>query len=357
MSVAYPYLFDFSASHVGGGLKRLHEYAKWFDANGGAWFMVRGRCEQLRSEFPRNEFFVVRRSRLARVIDDAASVRETLRQIPAVPDCYFAFGIPLYERVGRVNWFHLSNVLPLAWRGVPLPLATQLRHRLLGRQTRRGLQYADVISAESHASLALFEDRHRQRLSLSVTGSDDEIADMAAGEVRQRQPIAVVVGTYTYKALDESWQVFQVLKQTEGALRLMVFGDDRPIPPAVRRCSDVIICGERPRLEVIEALRKARYYISTTTIEGSYNAASEGIFLAEQSYISDIGPHRELLAGQKAERVMLPDVTRPVWRVRRSELSTSHLKTWAQVIADMNERIRVELSATAPSTRNDRQGR
>jgi glycosyltransferase involved in cell wall biosynthesis len=356
MNVAYPYLFDFSASHVGGGLKRLYEYAKWFDVNGGAWFMVRGECEQLKSEFSRNEFFVIRRSRLARVFDDFESVRETLRQIGTVPECYYAFGIPLYERVGRVNWFHLSNVLPLAWRGVPLPLATQLRHRLLGRQTRRGLRHADVISAESHASLALFGDRYRNGLFLSVTGSDDEISD-ARVDPREPQPVAVVVGTYSYKALGESLQVFRALKQSDGELRLMVFGDATLIPAIVRTHPDVMIRGERPRFEVIDALRQARYYISTTMIEGSYNAASEGIFLAAQSYISDIGPHRELLAGQKAERVTLPNVAMPLLRVRRDELSTGSLKTWAEVIAEMNQKIREQLQAAPapkPYERHDR---
>jgi len=357
MSVAYPYLFDFSASHVGGGLKRLYEYAKWFAANGGAWFMVRGRCEQLKSEFPGNEFFVVRRSRLARVIDNAASVRETVGQIGAVPECYYAYGIPLSERVGRVNWFHLSNVLPLAWRGVPLPLATQLRHRLLGRQTRRGLAYADVISAESQAALALFDDSYRRRLFLSVNGSDDEISEAAHGAARERQPAAIVVGTYSYKALGESLQVFRALKQSDDQLRLIVFGDETRIPAGVRTDPAVIIRGERPRGEVIDALRQARFYISTTVIEGSYNAASEGVFLAEQSYISDIGPHRELLAGQNVERLMLPNMTRPVLRVRRNELSTTHLKTWAQLIADMNGRIRDQLAASSPSPLHDRQAR
>jgi hypothetical protein len=133
----------------------------------------------------------------------------------------------------------------------------------------------------------------------------------------------------------------------------MVFGDATPIPALVRTHPDVMICGERPRGEVIDALRQARYYISTTMIEGSYNAAAEGIFLAAQSYISDIGPHRELLAGQKAERVTLPNVAMPLWRVRRDELSIGSLKTWAQVIAEMNQRIREQLQAAPAPTPHD----
>ena len=34
MRIKFPFLFDFAASHSGGGYKRLHEYARWFDGGG-----------------------------------------------------------------------------------------------------------------------------------------------------------------------------------------------------------------------------------------------------------------------------------------------------------------------------------
>jgi glycosyltransferase involved in cell wall biosynthesis len=339
MKVAHEYLFNFSASPVGGGFKRLYEYAKWFDAHGGAWFMVHARCQQLRDEFPRNRFVVVGRSRLARMLDDFAPVRETLRHFESVPACYFAYGMPLYGRVARVNWFHLSNVLPLARRGIPLPTTTRLRFRLLGRQIRKGLHYADVISAESHASLKLFDSIYTDRLFTSVNGSDDELLESDQISTRTRQPIAIVVGTYPHKALDESCRVFEILKSTSPQLKLLVFGDEGGVPESVRTHPDVVLKGNRPRSEVIEELRRAKYYISTTLIENSYNAASEGIFLAEESYVSNIGPHQELLAGLKHELVALANTRAPLLHVVRLDLSGVNLKTWAQVIGEMKERI------------------
>lgn len=40
MRIEFPFLFNFAASHSGSGYKRLHEYARWFDGNGGTTFAI-----------------------------------------------------------------------------------------------------------------------------------------------------------------------------------------------------------------------------------------------------------------------------------------------------------------------------
>lgn len=337
-------LFNFAASPVGGGLKRLFEYARWFDEHGGARFIVHPRCEYLRDQFRRNDFVIARQIAASRILQGVRAVREVERRHGS-PDCYYAYGIPLDRRVGRVNWFHLSNVLPFAWRGIPLPLRTRLRFRLLGRQIRRGLAYADVISAESMSSLDLFGDADRDRLFLSVNGCDDELREAQRADAHPRHPVAVVVGTYPYKAVEESCQVFDALKAADPRLTLVIFGDPRLVSTAIRARRDVVMKGSRPRGDVIGELLAAKYYISTTLIENSSNAASEGAFLAAESYVSDIGPHRELLHGLKHDRVVLTSSGRPLLHVMRTELTNLHLKTWAEVIAEMNARIDQELHA------------
>jgi hypothetical protein len=82
-------------------------------------------------------------------------------------------------------------------------------------------------------------------------------------------------------------------------------------------------------------LKTAKFYVSTTRIENSYNAASEGIFLAEESYISDIGPHRELLQGEFWERAAAAEFGVPLLKVRRANLKGMNLKTWDTVVSEM----------------------
>src|SRR5437868_13759538 len=122
--LAHDILFNFAASPVGGGLKRLHEYARWFDAHGGARFVVHPKCERLQDEFTRNEFVIARQSGASRILRGVLAVRK-LQRTHGSPQCYYAYGIPLDGRIGHVNWFHLSNVLPLSWRGIPAPAASR----------------------------------------------------------------------------------------------------------------------------------------------------------------------------------------------------------------------------------------
>jgi hypothetical protein len=72
-----------------------------------------------------------------------------------------------------------------------------------------------------------------------------------------------------------------------------------------------------------------------TYIENSYNAASEGIFLADESYISNIGPHQELLDGIKFERIELSGLDRVIIHVKRDEISGCNLKSWDDVVSEM----------------------
>jgi hypothetical protein len=102
------------------------------------------------------------------------------------------------------------------------------------------------------------------------------------------------------------------------------------------------------RSTVIECLRKTRIYISTTLTENSYNAAAEGIFLADESYISDIGPHRELLLGMPFEEVSVPGVRTALLHVHRDRLSGANLQSWETVIVGMISRFHEALRASAP---------
>jgi glycosyltransferase involved in cell wall biosynthesis len=346
MNMVNKYLFNFSASYSGGGLKRLYEYAKWFDGNGGAWFVIHENCRHLRPQFSRNRFFVVKQSNLGRLLNDCAYLKQITAEI-GVPQLYYSYGIPIYSRTGAVNWFHLSNVLPLHHRNIPLPLILLLTQKYLGTRIEGNLEHADIISAESSYSLGFIDAKRHKTLVVSVNGSDDELMQIKAGGAPHTQSIAVVVGTNSHKALDDSMAVFEALRSSDPALKLHVIGDEKYIPRALLRAflsnPQIIIRGILPRPDVVSCLRQAKYYLSTTLIENSYNAASEGIFLAEESYISDIGPHRELLANERFDEVPVPGLRRRMLHVTRSGLKGVNLKTWDTVIMEMLNRFAVEL--------------
>lgn len=337
MQVENRFLFNFSSSYMGGGLKRLHEYARWFDVHGGAWFIVHPRCENLRKLFPANRYFVVSQPRYSRIYNDAAYLSDICTEIGR-PDLYYAYGIPIYKCVGDVNWFHLSNLLPVYSRRVPLSLFDRVKLGYLGWQIRRHQHNADVISAESRFSLEKMRADDPAKLFLSVNGSDDELK-YAAGPSGPSDEIAVVVGTYRYKALEDSYRVFEMLRAGNAELKLVIIGRKHWVPRKLRHRDCVLVTDQLPREKVIEYLSRARYYISTTLIENASNATSEGVFLAAESYVSAIGPHHELLRTTKHDLVSVPGMSRPVLHVRKADTCPDILKSWEQVIADMLARV------------------
>jgi hypothetical protein len=344
MDIGYRFLFNFAASYSTGGYKRLYEFARWFNVNGGAWFVIHPRCADLINEYPNVQFFIARQSRIERLYNDCGYLQAIARDI-GQPELYFSYGIPLYFRYGRINWFHLSNVLPLGTKAVPLSRFGRLKAAYLGRRIRAGLGRADVISAESESSLGMLGVGVSQKLFLSVNGSDDEITHLHSEPIIAKEDIATVVGTAAYKALDDSYRVFEMLRNTNPGLKLAVIGNPDWVPRALRGKEGVVICGLLTRANVMNYLRKSRYYISTTCIENSYNAAAEGIFFADESYISDIGPHRELLINEHFDEVPVPGMGRTLLRVRRHDLSGTNLKTWSTVVGEMIARYREAVQA------------
>ena len=327
MSIERRFLFNFAASYLGGGYKRLYEYARWFNANGGAWFVIHENCRKLLAEFPNNRFFVVRQSPLERLRNDCGYLPAIEDQIGR-PDLYYSYGIPVYRRFGIINWFHLSNVLPLSRQGIPLPPILRLKLKLLGRRIRHALPNADVTSGESQYSLGLLHFSGAANLFLSVLGSDDELAHLEEPTVWHKDDIATVIGTNSHKALGDTFQVFEMLRRDDARLKLVIIGSATDVPRTLRRERGVIVRGLLSRPEVINCLKSSKYYVSTTLIEGSYNAASEGIFIAGESYISDIDPHRELLMNMRFDEVSVPArIGRPMLHVRRTDMSAANLKS------------------------------
>jgi glycosyltransferase involved in cell wall biosynthesis len=334
MKTVNRYLFNFAVSYSGGGHKRLYEYAKWFNSKGGAWFVVHPNCEYLASEFPNNKYFIPRQSRWQRFFSDCAYLEAIKREV-GEPDVYYSYGIPIYARVGKINWFHLSNVLPLALRNIPITLFVRLKLAYLGQRIKKNFSNAEVISAESKYSLDVIGREYCDKLFLSVNGGDDELAYIVCNTSPKRANFATVVGTYKYKALDHALLVFEMLKQTNPQLKLRVIGSKETLPAKLCRREDVLVTGLLKQSEVIDCLRDSKYYISMTYIENSYNAASEGIFLADESYISNIGPHQELLDGMKFEEIKLSGLDRVILHVKRDEISGRNLKSWDDVVSEM----------------------
>lgn len=344
MKVDERLVFNFSASYSGGGLKRLQEFARWFDAEGGAHFLVHPASVASLRSFSRNRYTVISWPRLARLFSQTGYLRKLEPRLRETR-LYYSYGIPLARRMPGLNWLHVSNVLPFAPLPAGLSVCNKLTQSLLGRRLRASFGFADVISAESHFSLGLLPASEGSKFVASPNGSDDELEDFGKPRRPVGEPVATVVGTVAYKTLADSWRVFLHLRQAHPTLTLKIIGDPRAIPRRIRRQRCVATLGILPRSEVIAALRASRFYITTTCIENSFNAAAEGVFCATESYISDIGPHRELLAGQACEEVAIPGIRGRLLHVYRERLTTANLRSWNEVIGEILAKVQSKLDS------------
>lgn len=328
------YIFNFSRSYSGGGLKRLLAFSKYFNENGGSNFIVNSKVKPHMEDFLNNKYFYINSNILKKINSDKKYLLNLVKSIDNI-DLYYSYGIPIAFKIGKINWFHLSNVLPL----VPLNERSKYNfsmYRLieltfLGYIIKRKFSNADILSAESDYSLTLFPINSKQKHVKSPNGSDNEIKLFGSGNPSKKN-IAVVVGTAPYKDLTKSYSIFLKLNKKNPELRLVIFGSASTIPSDIQKDKNVDIKNTASNKEVLDVLSSAKFYINTSKIENSWNAASEGVLLADESFISNILPHVELLkifGGAQYQS------NKEILHLKNEDVSPTELPVWRDIIQDM----------------------
>lgn len=319
------FLFNFSASSIGGGAKRLEEYLKWFDERGGSNFIVNETSyRKYVKKFSNNNFLEVNQSYFDRIFRDQNFLKNLSLDFNNL-DFYFSYGIPIYKKVAKKNWFHLSNVAPLK-QNTEKTFTDIFRLFILKRRYINNLHVAEYISAESLSSLELLPKKYKEKYVCLLNGSNDEINRSKFSNTYN--DYAVAVGTHPYKRIDRVVECYDFLKKKYNLKKLYIFGKKRRIHKKYPK--DIEFLGLRPRHEVIGYIENSKFYISCTTTENSFNAASEGIFLSENSLISNIGPHRELLENEHKKEIIVNN--KKMFFLNKSELKLKNVMDWNTII-------------------------
>lgn len=331
----YSILFNFSSSYSGGGLKRLEEFSKWFSNQGGASFLINERSKDIIDKYPNNTYYVPKISSLSRLLNKEDYFEEFNLKAQKFA-LYYSYGIPISQQIATQNLLHISNVLPFVKGSFGHSLINRLKFRLLRYYFLKSLSKTDILSAESEFSVSLFKDNFKKPTIVSKNGSDEEI-DLfhSIKKSIDYANYVVVLGAHKHKNIEDSYQLFQHLHLENSDLKLKIIGDSSYIPDYILKDSLVEILGVMKRDAIMDLLLKAKYYISTTLLENSYNAASEAIFLAEVSYISAIGPHIELLQNLPYEIKKFKNIDAKMIQVKSVDLDTRTLVTWEQVILEI----------------------
>lgn len=332
------YLFNFSASHSGGGYKRLNAFSNYFDKNGGANFIVNTKLTGIEDIYKNNKYFFISENKLERFFNFSFKFKKVIDNFPELL-FYYSYGIPINKKIGKLNWFHISNVLPFQFKNLYIPFKRQIELLILRIQIQKSINIPNFISVESLNSFKYFNNNNiKEKLIISVNGSDDEIAHYRCGVKKndiQNYEYAITVGTYFYKCIDDVYKVYKKLSETKKNLYLIIVGSKNMIPKDILQDKFVIVKGILNQQDVCNLLIHSNYYITCSLIENSYNAASEGVFLSKESYISKIGPHIELLKDINYDTITNFETRLPLLKVSQSNLNVSNLKSWNSIINDM----------------------
>ena len=341
-------LFNFAFSYSGGGLKRLEAYIRKFNELGGAYFMVNFRLKGMFNEYHNNVYFLIKYPSYKRFFNDSAYIDLAIKEINEKSlDLYYSYGVPVHYKYANKSWLHISNILPFSDYIYPISFMLALKMRVLRRYFQEIINILDFISSESEYSIGLLKDRMPSSAEyiLSINGQDSE------GEYygNNYSNYAIIIGSYSYKLVNESYLVYKNLLKKNKNLSLIIVGFRGEISNFIIKDKNVKIINNLSHNKIQILLRKASFYISSTVVENSFNNASEGIYQSREALISDIPPHRELLEGQSYQNVIFPDIKHKNLRfisyknylyVKRDNLSVKKLKKWDFIINDILVRIR-----------------
>ncbi|MBT4950743.1 MAG: glycosyltransferase [Pelagibacteraceae bacterium] len=304
------WLFNFSSSWVGGGLIRTIETVKWFDNNMGAYFILNDRIKDKISKYNNNKYFFVSDNKMKRLFSDGYYIPKIIAEIGR-PDIYFSYGIPVFNDIAKINWFHISNALTLKTENISLPLKTRLQMLILKRRIIKSIKYTHIATGESEFSVNLLKEQVNKRnlkCHFDVLPNGYYINPLKEIVNKKREVLskyAVTIGTYKYKKIKVAIELFHQIKEANNLKKFIIVGRTNNIPKSVINDKFVEIKPSLSRKNLLSLLYSAEYYISASQIENSSNAVLEALLLSKNIILSDIPSHNEMLRNFKTKKIIL----------------------------------------------------
>ena len=304
------WLFNFSSSWVGGGLIRTIETVRWFDNNMGAYFILNDRIKDKISKYNNNKYFFVSDNKMKRLFSDGYYIPKIIAEIGR-PDVYFSYGIPVFNNIAKINWFHISNALTLKTDNISLPLKTRIQMLILKRRIIKSIKYTHIATGESEFSVNLLKEHINKRnlkCHYDVLPNGYDINTLKEIVNKKREVLskyAVTIGTYKYKKVKVAIELFHQIKEANNLKKLVIVGRTNNIPKSVINDKFVEIKPSLSRKNLLSLLYSAEYYISASQIENSSNAVLEALLLSKNIILSDIPSHNEMLRNFKTKKIIL----------------------------------------------------
>lgn len=305
------WLFNFSSSCVGGGLIRTIETVKWFDNNMGAYFIINYRIKNEISKYnKKNKYFFVSDNKIKRLFSDGYYIPKIIDEIGR-PDIYFSYGIPVFNDIAKINWFHISNALTLKTDKISLPLKTRVKMLILKKRIIESIKFTDIATGESEFSINLLKGELNKRnlkcyYDVLPNGYDISLIENVLNEDREiSTKYAVTIGTYKYKKIKIALKLFHQIRESNDLEKFVIVGPINNLPKSILKDKFVEVQPNLPREDLFNLLYNAEYYISASQIENSSNAALEALLLSKNIILSNIPSHKEMIKNFKTKKITL----------------------------------------------------
>tara|TARA_B110000259_G_scaffold145225_1_gene163620 strand:- start:54 stop:1112 length:1059 start_codon:yes stop_codon:yes gene_type:complete len=305
------WLFNFSSSWNAGGFERTKETVKWFDNNSGAYFIINNRIKNEISKYnKKNKYFFVSQNKIKRLLVDGYYMPKIIDEIGR-PDVYFSYGIPVFNDIAEINWFHISNALTLKTKNISLPLIKRIQMWILKNRIIRSMKHVNIATGESEFSVKLLKDEINDKkikcyYNVLPNGYDMSIIENVLNKKRKTSyKYGITIGTYAYKKLEVALELFHEIKKLKKLKKFIIVGSYNDIPKSVIDDRFIEIKSNISRKELFDLLYNAEYYISASQIENSSIAVLEALLLSKNIVLSNIPSHNEMLRNLKTKKVIL----------------------------------------------------
>lgn len=295
-------VFDFSSSGSGGSLKRIQAYIDFFKkAEFKVIFLINKKALVSLNGLESVDYLVIEKSILSKLLCNQSH----LNFIKEKPKCYFSYGFPISKKVGLMNWFHISNALPLNINIKYLDLFTFFKMIIVRFQYKFFCKTPDVVSGESRYTLKAYSDKIDPNIKTVLLENGSSYNLNLKNNQSDSFRYALVVGTESYKRLFLAYKVFMSIKKTYKLKKIIIVGKLSWINCILKLNKNIITFNNPTKEEYISLISNSTFFISSSYVENSSNAALDGILFARYTILSDIPSHNEMLAAHKTKKILI----------------------------------------------------
>ena len=326
----YDIVFDFSSSPSGGALRRLEAYASFFSkSNLSTIFLIHKNASYILNRYSGVKYECISKNYFQKIFGK----NKYLNKYKSKAEWLFSYGIPIENPIGKYNWFHISNALPLANFKVKLNLKLRCGMLVLFRKIRGARYSCSIVSAESKFAIDLYKKVDPLARSIVLENSiqfNHDCRDNLLPLSLRSKKFCLIVGTATYKRVDLAYELYLKLKAKHDLQILVIIGEISSLNKKIQNDEHVFFYSHLSDIDYFNILINSEIFISTSEIENSSCSVLEAIFHQKPCYLSDIPSHRELLL--KSHGMILEEGK---YIYIPSDKSNTYFKSWDSTIEYM----------------------